>query len=129
VLRGGLRDVVWRANDAGFSYVHHRYCPRLDSEEYRLNYVGQAQLSVESVNAYRRSETYAIGHETLHSSHNLRPDTVTLFMEERSILRDHADVFSHRYPRKDLSLISPGMQIDPFIEVLSRLVSLVSEHS
>ena len=62
---------------------------------------------------------------TLHTSHPGHDDVVTLFLEERSALREFADVYSLRYPERDIVLQAPSLLPDEYLEILEQLVLLV----
>jgi hypothetical protein len=126
LLRGSLHDVGWKLDSGGAAYTHHCYYPRSGAQKYLLAYAGNAHLSVVHQTEYRSGDTYAMRQDTLHTSHPCKPDTITLFLEDRTCLGRHADVFSQKYPRSDLWLSSPSMKSDSFVDTLSQILDRLS---
>jgi hypothetical protein len=129
VFRGSLRDVVWQFDDEGAVYNHHRYYPRSGAEQYLLAYVCTARLGPVRRVDHQSGDTYSMRNDRLHTSHQLESDTITLFMEDRSVLGPYADVFSQRYPCNDLHLSSPSMDKECFVETFSYILSRIDSSS
>jgi hypothetical protein len=125
VLRGRLQNAVWGEEGCGESRSHYQYYPRAQSEQYHMKYVGQSELNVTSKDIFCAKQLYALDSRVLHTSQCLEADTITLFLEDRSVLHDFADVFSLRYERNDIVVSSPSMQPNALADSLSRIAALL----
>lgn len=126
VLKGQLRDVAWHTDDAGGVFSHYRYSPRSGTESYLLRYLGSRSLNITARATHRRGATYWLSNRSLHTSDVLQPDTITFFIENRSVLASHADVFSRRYPLRDIRLSSPSTSVGTFLATFSQILAKLS---
>lgn len=122
LLSGSLQNKIWRAGNNGMELMHFRYYPRLQKESYILEHHGDTRLETLSEMQYYQGDLYCMKAEDLHTASVLAgTNAVTLFIEERSNLRNYADVFSTEYSPKNLSRSSPSLTSAKYLELLAAI--------
>lgn len=130
ILKGSLLNRIWKVASSGAKFRHYLYNPRMRKQAYVLDYCGDAFLEASEERQYSNGDLYCMNAEDLHTAsvpHNT--DVVTLFIEERSNLRLHADVFSNDYNSRNVPIASPSLTVSQYLEVLSIISSALKNEN
>lgn len=120
VVYGQLENTRWSAQPCpDGAYQHYRYDSRLDSPEYTLKYIENADLERTNVLSVNHGETYGFSSEELHTTEVVSDTLLTLFVEDRSSMRPHADVYAHHYPASHHRIAAPPLTQIDFLSLLA----------
>lgn len=126
ILKGVLLNKIWRIAPRGSKFRHYKYIPRTQKQSYVLDYCGEHFLEMHEESKYQSGDLYSMCAEDLHTVNVAQTNNViTLFIEERTGLKSHADVFSNRYALGYVPISSPSLTLNQYLKVLSIIISLL----
>jgi len=122
LLFGHLRQHTWSVGATGLRYSHYLYYPLDGSMTHALQYVGKASLQATEKTTLTSGSCYFFPSDVLHTSECFTDTAATLFLEDRTSLRPHADVFSLKYPSHSAAVHARPIRPDEYVLVLAAVI-------
>lgn len=119
VMCGKLTNIEWAIQDEGTLMGHYIYSSRQGADTYELHWSGVQSLTRARQITLDTGSAYCVDKSILHTISTHGDNALTIFIEDRRFLKDHANVYSMRYENRNVRLSSPSMSLDAYKRAVS----------
>ncbi len=122
IYSGQIKNIIYRENtELNKSFNEFVYLPRLVHNHYDLNFKGKRKLCIDYEQIFNEGDTYSLNRDVLHKSICLSESAITIFVEDRTNLKDFAKVYSLNYQETNLNIPSDPISEKDFLSNIIRL--------